>query len=367
MLLPFYVKSRWWESDAIECVNHSASTAASNRPCTFSQALNSTILIHNIDTWKSYDGRREILRRKISSQSTRISRKKGFPAWNVIVAIARGGIAEETRKKISKWLNFVMLEDSLQSEDEEAEKPRKGFDNVDGSMAFSKFQQTMSDGCQHSGLRCDAILLCNTFPDLGRARGEEKLPHGNSRKLINACRIAIRMQLSGAGKRSRSLEMRGKLDEKQLRFSFAHTSWPEPTINRRRARKSNSGENYYLISIHKQSAINIRIPHAIDIRAETYFCWQWAGICWQWAGICRRVAMNEQINPQRDNFFPRQQQEVNQKSLFFVFMPPSSRSHSIESSSESGAGNGKQKLLIVPSDCMSLSLIWHIDSHWKNL
>lgn len=49
-------------------------------------------------------------------------------------------------------------------------------------------------------------------------------------------------------------------------------------------------------------------------------------------------------------------------------MPPSSRSHSIESSSESGAGNGKQKLLIVPSDCMSLSLIWHIDSHWrKNL
>lgn len=50
--------------------------------------------------------------------------------------------------------------------------------------------------------------------------------------------------------------------------------------------------------IHKQSAINIRIPPATDIRAETYFCWQWAG-------ICRRVAMNEQINPQRDNFFPR--------------------------------------------------------------
>lgn len=115
-------------------------------------------------------------------------------------------------------------------------------------MTFSKFQQTMSDGCQHSGLRCDAILLCNAYPDLGRASGEEKLPHGNSRKLINACRIAIRMQLSGAGKCSRSLEMRGKLVEKQLRFSFAHTSWPEPTINRRRARKSNSGENYYLIS-----------------------------------------------------------------------------------------------------------------------
>lgn len=44
---------------------------------------------------------------------------------------SRGDCRRE-EEKISKWSNFVMLEDSMQSEDEEAEKPRKSFDDVDG-------------------------------------------------------------------------------------------------------------------------------------------------------------------------------------------------------------------------------------------